>query len=96
MTPQQRVILRLDLANRDPEQFADPDEFRFDRRSGSHLAFGGGLHACVAGTLIQSASAAATAALLDRGIFVGERDAVPAACFGVRYLKSLTTSLAGE
>jgi cytochrome P450 len=88
IAPQQWAIVRLDVANRDPGQFPDPDNFRFDRRSGSHLAFGGGVHACVAATLIQSAAAAATQAVLAQGV-AGPYCAVPADCFGVRYLRSL-------
>jgi hypothetical protein len=33
-------------ANRDPTLFADPLEFRLDRRSNPHLSFGAGIHAC--------------------------------------------------
>ena len=33
-------------ANRDPDQFTDPDVFDLDRESTSHLAFGNGTHIC--------------------------------------------------
>ena len=69
--PQQRVILMLDRANRDPEQFPAPNELRLDRHDGGNLAFGGGTHACVAGMLIQSAAAMATEALIGRFDFSG-------------------------
>ena len=36
-----------DPANRDPREFAEPDEFRLGRRSGRHVAFGSGLHRCL-------------------------------------------------
>jgi hypothetical protein len=43
-----RVILRLDIANRDPDEFPDPGELRFDRSSAA---------------LVRSAGAVATKAL---------------------------------
>ena len=45
--PEEKIILWLERANRDPERFDHPNELDFDRRSGEHLAFGGGIHACV-------------------------------------------------
>ena len=89
----QRVILRLDIANRDPDEFPSPHELRFDRRSAPHLAFGGGLHACVGAALIRSAAAAATGALLDR-FELTEHIAVPVDCFAVRYVSSFESRLA--
>lgn len=83
---QQRVILMLDSANRDPEQFPEPDDLRFDREVGQ-LALGGGLHACVGGALVQCAAAKATRAILGR--LIGAFTAAPVECFAVRYLKSL-------
>jgi cytochrome P450 len=84
----QRVILRLDIANR-------PGQIRFDRSSPAHLAFGAGLHACVGAALVRSAAAAATRALLDRFHF-GEHSAVPVDCFAVRYVASFTVRLHGH
>ncbi len=89
---QQRVLLRLEVANRDPEHFAQPNELRLDRRP-DHLALGTGLHACVAGMLIRSATAVTTKALLDHCGFAGQPVAVPVEGFAVRYLKSLTVVL---
>jgi cytochrome P450 len=34
------------LGSHDPEQFGNPGEVRFDRRS-THLAFGSGIHHCL-------------------------------------------------
>ncbi|WP_437955732.1 cytochrome P450 [Sorangium sp. So ce119] len=42
----QVVLLLFGAANRDPEQFAAPDELTLDRRPNRHLAFGRGPHAC--------------------------------------------------
>lgn len=41
------VVLHLAAANRDPRQFADPDEFRVDRPLGKNLSFGHGIHFCL-------------------------------------------------
>jgi cytochrome P450 len=43
-----RVVVPLtDAANRDPEAFADPDEFRPDRTPNPHLGLGHGRHLCL-------------------------------------------------
>jgi cytochrome P450 len=34
-------------ANRDPEQFPDPDEFDLDRESNRHMTFTVGVHRCI-------------------------------------------------
>ncbi|MFJ4989843.1 cytochrome P450 [Streptomyces sp. NPDC088732] len=41
-----RVVLVLVAANRDPERFPEPLSFRWDR-TGAHVAFGRGRHACL-------------------------------------------------
>lgn len=54
-------------ANRDPEVFPDPDEFRLDRPA-SHRAvtFGGGPHFCLGSHLARAELGAALGLLLDR------------------------------
>ncbi|WP_235558137.1 cytochrome P450 [Sphaerimonospora mesophila] len=43
-----RVVLIFDSANRDPEQFPDPEEFSVDRaNSHLHLTYGHGIHRCL-------------------------------------------------
>jgi cytochrome P450 len=56
------VLVRLQAANRDPEQFADPDRF-LPGRSGPHLAFGRGPHHCLGAALARLEVGAALGAL---------------------------------
>ena len=49
-----KVRMLFASANRDPERFTAPDEFRIDREAREirqHLAFGHGIHACVGAAL---------------------------------------------
>ena len=89
---EQRVILRLDIANRDPDEFPDPHTLRFDRQGSPHLSLGGGIHGCVGGLLVKSAAAAATKALFDRFHFE-DYEAKPADCFAIRHVRALTVKL---
>ncbi len=47
MTAGERVVLLIASANRDEREFADPDEFRWDRPMTRHLGFGQGHHYCI-------------------------------------------------
>jgi len=61
-----RLILRIASANRDPQQFSDPDRFDSARREASQLSLGFGLHSCVGGALIRMTAAVATRAFVQR------------------------------
>jgi cytochrome P450 len=61
-----RVILLLASANRDPEQFPNPDRLDWTRRSAGQLAFGAGAHACVGASLIRMAASVATRVFVER------------------------------
>jgi cytochrome P450 len=43
----QKVLLFLAAANRDPRQWDDPDRFDISRKTLGHVGFGYGIHACV-------------------------------------------------
>jgi cytochrome P450 len=62
----ERIVLQLAAANRDPAVFADPDRFDPLRRGPAHLSLGFGLHACAGSALIRMAITAATSVFLAR------------------------------
>ncbi len=55
-----RIGVVLGAANRDPEQFEDPEAYNLNREKKPHLAFGGGTHFC-AGTWVARTSVAQVA-----------------------------------
>lgn len=48
-----RVLLLFGAANRDPDQYAEPDVFRIERNPTDHLAFGAGIHRCLGSSLAR-------------------------------------------
>lgn len=61
-----RVNLMLATANRDPDQFADPDRLDLSRRGAGQAAFGVGSHSCVGASLIRMAAAVVTRVFVQR------------------------------
>ena len=64
--PFQQVILLLGAANRDPEQFTDPDRLDITRDEGSPLSFSHGIHFCLGAPLARIEAQIALPAMLQR------------------------------
>jgi cytochrome P450 len=60
------AVLMLASANRDPDQFPDPDRLDLARPITSHVALGTGRNSCVGAMLIRMAASVATATFLAR------------------------------
>jgi len=76
------VIAAGEAANRDPAEFAHPDELDFDRETNHHVAFGFGVHQCLGQPLARLELQVAYPALLRR--FPHLRVAVPASALKFR------------
>lgn len=61
-----KLMLLLASANRDPEQFVEPDACSLDRRPNRHLAFGYGIHRCIGADLARLELRVACEELLAR------------------------------
>ncbi len=61
-----RLILRLASANRDPEQFTEPNVLDIKRVAAGHLALSSGPHYCVGASIVRMMTATATQVILAR------------------------------
>ena len=66
LAPRTPVHLCIGAANRDPQQFADPDRLDVGRAPNRHLAFGSGPHQCVGLALARLEGRVAVARFLAR------------------------------
>lgn len=64
--PGQRIIVLIASANRDEREFADPDEFRWNRDIPRTLAFGHGMHFCIGAQLARVEIATMVETFLSR------------------------------
>ena len=62
----QAVILMVSAANRDPQQFSNPDRLDVERQLNKHLAFGWGLHFCLGAPLARLEGQIAIGTLIRR------------------------------
>jgi cytochrome P450 len=60
------VVIDIASANRDPRQFEDADELRFDRGENPHLGFGHGVHHCLGAQLARVELQEGLRALLNK------------------------------
>jgi hypothetical protein len=75
-----RLLLRLSSANRDPQQFAEPDRLDFTRDVAGHLALSAGSHYCPGAAIVRMATATAIQAFLDRSLAPELSDPVVWSC----------------
>lgn len=62
-----RLLLLWGAANRDPQNFEDPDEFRLDRTGAKgHITFGKGVHFCVGAALARLEATTVLGHLLEQ------------------------------
>lgn len=70
-----RLLLMWGAANRDPQQFDRPDEFRLDRSGGKgHITFGKGPHFCVGAALARLEAKIVMQVLLDQTSWIEAED----------------------
>lgn len=89
IAPGARAALCWAAANRDPERFDAPEEFRIDRAPNPHVAFGAGTHTCLGAPMARLIIRTLLGALASRVSEIHIARAVPRSNdFGTPYLFS--------
>jgi cytochrome P450 len=60
------LVIALNSANHDPDQFNDPEIFDITREKSPHLAFGKGIHLCLGAPLARLEGEIAIKSLIER------------------------------
>ena len=96
ITAGEKVVLWFAAANRDPDVFEDPHEFRVDRTPNDHLTFGWGVHFCLGAHLARAEVRGFYRAALDRGLrfeVTGQPERLPQNIFrGWRHIPTRVVS----
>ncbi len=71
------MVLLIGGANRDPEQFGEPDRLDIGREEGSHISFGRGIHHCIGAPLARLEARIALEVLLERFADIRLADPAP-------------------
>jgi cytochrome P450 len=66
--PKHLLVLLLGAANRDPEQFAHPDQLDLTRQPNHHLSFGLGPHGCIGARMVRFGVRIALEAIFRRNL----------------------------
>jgi cytochrome P450 len=84
------LLLILAAANRDPEAFAEPNRFIFDRPNRQNVALGHGIHYCLGAPLARLEARIALQTVFERWPTIREAgELVYADNFNVRILRSI-------
>ena len=62
----EQILTLLGAANRDPEQYDNPDVFKASRQNVQPTSFGGGIHHCLGAPLARLEGEIALASLIKR------------------------------
>ena len=62
----QKVLMFLSAANRDPRRWNNPDTFDLDRDPSGHVAFGSGIHQCVGQHVARLEASCVMEAIIER------------------------------
>lgn len=89
------ILCMLGAANRDPNQFEQPNELNLSRRNNQHLAFGAGIHFCIGAQLARLEGQIAIQSLIQRFPKMKLATAQPqwASTFGLRGLTTLPVNI---